>query len=458
MQVSEEQAALNGNAEQHPVVAAFQRAAATVSGYRRILAERQVVPADVLTLDSFLRSVPLTDKQQLFARFPLPELCANGRLDDIVAAYTSSGYTGTFSLGVETLADVQRATSQIDRMFVHFTGADQRRTLLINALPAGVRVPCSVAITMDIGPRADAAVGAVRSLGGCVDQIVFAAEQPMLKLIAEEGARAGLEWKKHRVFAVTGAELMAENFRRYVGGVFGHDPERPENGRIVLSVGISEVSLSLGIETIGVYNLRRAMHADRALRQALVGEERFVPTLVMYDPREFFMETPVQEGGLSRLVVTTLAQDRRIPLIRYATGDWARVIWPEELAGALHAAGRDDLISPDLMGPLLVLWGRGRSVHIGERTVFPEQIKESLYSMPGLAGRVTGSFRLEPAAGWLNLRIQLKKGQQGVSDEAAELRQRIEADTRVAAAVSLVVYDEMREGMELSYQKKFGYV
>ncbi|MGA2499379.1 MAG: hypothetical protein ABSH20_16690 [Tepidisphaeraceae bacterium] len=457
MQVPEEQAAHNSNTD-HPAVAAFQRAAATVPGYRQMLAERRVDPAGVSTLDAFLRITPVTDKQQLFGRFPLPELCADRKLDDIIAAYTSSGYTGTFSFGVETLADVQRATSHIDRMFVHFTGADRRRTLLINALPAGVRVPCSVAITMDIGPRADAAVGAVRSLGACVDQIAFSAEQPMLKLIAETGRLAGVEWNKHRIFAVTGAELMAENFRSYVGGIFGHDPERPEAGRIVLSVGISEVSLSLGLESNGLYRLRRAMHADVALRRALLGEDRFVPALVMYDPREFFLETPVLEGGLPRLVVTTLAEDRRIPLIRYATGDWARVIWPDELAGKLHAAGRDNLLSPDMAAPVLVLWGRGRGVHVGQRTVFPEQVKESLYSLPGLAGCLTGNFRMEPEAGRLKLRVQLKKGEPGPAGEAAELGRRIEAETGVPAGVSLVVYEEMPEGMELSYQKKFGYV
>ena len=239
------------------VVGTFHTYVRSTGAYQAILRSSGVDPASIKTIQDFCTRVPVVDKNALFKPFGLSELCQNGKIDDIVSAYTSSGYTGTFSFGVETQREAGITQGMIDRMLVHFAQADQKKTLLINALPAGVRVPNSLAIVMDVGTRSAAAIAGARMIGPTVQQILISAEQPMLKLIAEEGHAAGV-WKGKRVFAVTGAEMMAENFRRYVGGLLGHDPEHPENGRIVLSLGISEVSLSLGLEMDGLYRLRQA--------------------------------------------------------------------------------------------------------------------------------------------------------------------------------------------------------
>ena len=92
---------------------AFHRAAKRVPAYRNFLAEGGVDPARVTDIEAFRRLVPLTDKSSVFTANGLPSLCVDGRVDDIVCVYTSSGYSGEFSFGVETVSDMRRGLHSI---------------------------------------------------------------------------------------------------------------------------------------------------------------------------------------------------------------------------------------------------------------------------------------------------------------------------------------------------------
>jgi len=251
--------------------------------------------------------------------------------------------------------------------------------------------------------------------------------------------------------------MMSENYRKYVSGLLGHDMDHPEKGKILLSLGISEVSLSLGMETHGLYWLRRAFFEDKALAKAVLGEDRFVPTMVAFDPTRFYIET-VEIDGLPRMVATTLDAERRIPLIRYNTGDWAKVIWPQELRALLKSAGREDLMPADGVGPVLAILGRGRGIELPGRKVLAEEIKECVYEDPELAMATTGNFHAYRRVDDLDLEVQLKPEISAPDNAAGRLVRIISKLCGVKSTVKWVKYGEMGHGMELSYQRKFKYV
>ena len=431
-------------------------AVAHVPAYRDALDRLGVRPEQIRGVRDFQTHVPVIDKASWFGAHDVRALCRGASLDDAVGAYTSSGYSGTFSFGLETASDAARIVQRVDAMLAVFFGADQRRTLLVNALPMGVRVPSSLVAVADTGLRADAVHSVIRKLGPEFAQTILIGEHPFLKRVLEEGADAGIDWKSRVVHMVTGAEVMPENFRAYAGGILGHDETRPDRGYIVMSLGISEVGLSIGQETPLCQRIRRLAHGEARLRQALFGEAPFCGTVVRYSPEDYFIETPIQNGRPS-LIITTLDHARKVPLVRYATGDWARACPAAEMRDILEASGHD--VEPEgLDWPFLLMWGRGRSIVINGTPVFPEQIKEAMYADPAVAAATTANFRMEAQRQRLAVRFQLRPRVLPSADLHGRFEQALAAWTPVRCDVKLIAYHDFREGMELSYQRKFEYL
>jgi phenylacetate-CoA ligase len=434
------------------ILAAFHNAAGRVPAYRTLLSRAGVDPGTIRTFADFTARVPLTDKDSLFGAHEIPDLCLDGSIDGAVAAYTSSGYSGTFSFGLETAAQAGQIRQRIDQMLgLHF-GAPDRRTLLINALPMGVHVPAGAAMVIDTGTRTDAALAAVRKLGRSFDQIVIIAEHPLLKKIIEDGVDAKINWPAHRVNLVTGAEVMPESFRTYAGRLLGHNDDET-HGKIVVSLGISEVGLSIGQELPFCRRVRKIAANDPAVRCAIFGSAPFVPTFVQWSPEDYWLETIAGEDGKQRLVITTLATDRKISLIRYATGDWAAVIDPQQLA--LRAG------EPEYPLPCVAVWGRGRSVRIGDHHVYPEQVKEVLYSHADVARATTANFRLmHDASGSAaaHVRLQLKPSYSLPSGTADAFAQELSSQFSIAIRVTATPFESFPDDAAVSYQRKFRYV
>ena len=62
------------------VVSLFRDVAATVPAYRKFLADAQIDPAAVQSVEDF-RRLPMTSKDTYQHRYPLPQLCRGARLD-----------------------------------------------------------------------------------------------------------------------------------------------------------------------------------------------------------------------------------------------------------------------------------------------------------------------------------------------------------------------------------------
>jgi phenylacetate-CoA ligase len=386
----------------------FRAAARRMPAYRALLREHAVDPRTIKDLAAFSRDAPLTDKASWFTR-PLADLCVGGRLDRAAAIYTSSGFSGVFSFGAESAAQAAQLRRRVDALLDFYFEAKSRRTLLINALPPGVDVPSAVATVVETGGRADVVIAAMLRIAPAYEQVVLLGEHPLLKTILERGAAAGVRWPRHRVNIVTGAEVIPENFRAYAGRLLGHSNSGP-GGSFLISFGVSEVSLSLGQETAWTRQLRQLAHRDVKVRTALFGDTPFTPTLVQFDPAAHYMESPLIDGR-PRLVVTTLDHPRFVPLIRYATGDWAEVFSGAELRRRLALAGQRTYPGPRLSWPVLAVWGRGGCVRHGGAAVYPEQVKEAIYSEPHVAAALTGNFRLaQRRSGRATAHFQLQQG------------------------------------------------
>ncbi len=431
----------------------FHQAAARVPAYQALLREAGIAAGDIRSPADFAR-LPVLRKRDTFQRFGLPALCWDGELGPLSSVLTSSGHSGNFAFGLNSIEAGAEAAAWIDDQLDILFRVRERPTLLINCLPMGVKVPTKACTLAETSVRPDMAVALVRALGAQYSQIIFVGETAFLKRVLELGRSAGLDWPSYCVHLIVGEETLAENARIYLEGLLGIRPGHFDRGIIFSSMGVAEIGLNLFSEVppVGpILQLRRALHLDRALRESLLGPRRWVPSFFIYDPRRLYVE--FDDAG--RLLVTTLDPRQRIPLLRYATGD-VGALWRHDKKSAPNA---DKIPWEALEGlPLVVIEGRGEHALAGSTPVHPEAVKEGLYSSAECAAHTTANFRLRSGPERATLRVQLAPG----IDPSPELTRRFHTALAeyIAAPFELTCepYATFGDGMSLDYERKFAYL
>lgn len=435
------------------VLASFRGAAERVPAYRTLLAEAGVSARSIRTADDF-RRLPVTEKANTFRRFPIEELCLDGRLGRLGSVLTSSGHSGVFAFGLTEAEALPATVRWVDDLLDALFEVRRRRTLLINCLPMGVKVPTEACTLAETSVRPDMVIGLVSAFGRHFEQLVLIGDAAFLKHVLELGASQGIAWAEHRVHVIVGEEPLAENARSYLERCLGAGAETLP--RVISSMGVAELGLHLFFEAPprrGIVQLRRALHRDPELRARVLGPRDWVPCLFTYDPQRIFVEF----DGDQRLLVTTVSPATRIPLIRYRTGDQgAFVSLPRELSGALQAAG---VPVDELNGlPLVAIFGRGQHVGSGPAAVYPEAVKEALYGNPELARQTTANFRLTSVDGKVKLRIQLSPGVSPGGELDRAFASEIARYVRAPVLVTAETYETFSDGMALDYERKFAYL
>jgi phenylacetate-CoA ligase len=436
------------------VLHVFRQAADEVPAYRRLLAEAGVAPDAIRSLDAFRRDVPVLDKQGTFSRFPLADLCRGGDIGTPAWVLTSSGHSGRFAFGMYHAETGEEATERIDGSLDAYFQVRSRKTLLINCLPMGVKVYTRTCTLAETSVREDMVVALAKGVAPYYDQTILVGETAFIKRVVELGRAEGVDWSAHRVQVVVGEEPLAENARTYLAGLLAIDLERPETGRIVSTMGVAELGLNLFFETPALIALRRALHHDAGLRRKVLGHEaRHVPMLFAWDPERLFAE--VLDDG--RLVVTMLDPNRRLPLVRYATGDRCdRLDLGETLP---EAAARAGILPADLETlPVLMVRGRGREARPDEVPLDPEPVKEGLYADADLAAATTANFRLRAVGGALQVRIQLAEDVDADDALADRYADAIRPYVAGPLEVSCIPHEAFGDGMSLDYERKFDYL
>jgi len=438
----------------------FRRAARSVPAYRRLLRDRGVDPGSISTIEDFRKQVPLMDKEALFGDSAISCAAMGGNLREAFLFYSSSGYSGCFSYGVETLSGLQDRALEVELILDLYFGALRKRTLLINSLPMSVRIPMRHIPQAETGVRWDAAIALIDRLRNDFDQFILVAEPLLVKRIVEEGAERGLEWEKLVVHIVTGAEYVAENFRSYVASILAHDIDRPELGSLLINMGLSEVSSSIMREDHGTVRIRRAAFSDPRLRAALCGSGwAACPIVATYLPSQVYLEViDPDENGFGEMVVTLLDDSCVIPIIRYRTGDKCKLLSSEQLRNVLDEYGYGSL-APRFGLPVCLFWGRDPSLELATgKSLSSNLVKEALYHDPLLASSHTGRFVLGRTDRGPELLVELRAGHAPTPQLHERLRAALGAFLPVPLDPTFVTFGEITSQPCVDYERKNRYV
>jgi phenylacetate-CoA ligase len=387
---------------QEQALALFRHVAATVPAYRALLAEHGIVPETIKTEADF-EKLPHLTKQNYLLRYPLPDLCREGRLEtcDMVAA--SSGSTGKPTYWPRFLTDELRIARRFEQVFHDSFHADERRTLAVICFTLGTWVggmytasccrhlaakgyPITVVTP---GNNKEEIYRAVQELGQHMDQVVLLGYPPFLKDVIDTGRMRGIDWPRYRIKLVMAGEVFSEEWRALVGQRIGSTDLNCDSATLY---GTADAGV-LGNETPLSIRIRRWLAEHPAAARQLFGESR-LPTLVQYDPLSRYFEA--QDGAL------LFTGDNGIPLIRYNILDTGGIVPYAEMLTFLADSRFDPIAELKQSGtrgvralPFVFVFGRSdfTASYFGAN-IYPENVTVGL-EQPEIKEWVTGKFVLQ---------------------------------------------------------------
>ena len=395
----------------------FHRAAEHVPAYRTLLAEAGVRAIDVRDVWAFSALCPLLSKVNTFDRFPLASLCAGGELLDVAEVLTSSGHGGRFSFGVISRAEAASSGAFVDAALDPPYQVRSRKTLAINCLPMGVVVSSQCMTVATTSVREDMAVALVKTFGAGYEQIVLIGDPLFMKRLMDHAAEQAVDWRQYRVNAIVGEETFGEHFRRYLETCLG--------GQVLSSFGVAELGLHLCFETADTVAFARSRPAE--------APGSWPPMILSFNPERTFIEIVNPDAqGYGRLTISMLDPNRQVPMLRYQTGDVARLLDGDRIA---------------LRGRVREALPNGAQVGL---------YKDAIYASPGLASHFTGATRLIFSGGGFTMHAQLIKGQKPAPVLERGVLNEIPAGVRPTRLV-LWPYAQFPFGMGLDYERKFAH-
>ncbi len=443
--------------EKH-LIPAFQRAAKKVPAYKKLLQKRGVDPLTVQDVQSFKKLVPIIEKHDIFPDNDIEDLCLDASMKKMKSAMSSSGFSGIFSYGINTEENLKNAEESIDTALEYTFNISKKKTFLINCVPMGVKIPTSLKVA-ETSVRSDMALAIYRKFAPKFDQTLIVSDPHFLKKIIEDGLDQGIDWKKGNVHLISGEDWFSESFRSYLGHILGANFDDPETKFIGATMGIAELDLNLFHESIHTIRIRRAAQEDRNLRYALFGEGVEVcPILFHYYPHRMFLETTESHDGTQELVFSMLSRSLLIPLVRYNSKDAGRLFTYSHVREVLNRHGYSHLC-PELRLPMVAVGGRaGRCVTVNNISVYPEEVKQGLYSDFRIAAATTGYFKLSATNDTVLIEVQLRKGVDSTPALQTAFKKAIATHIRIDFVMRLYSYSQFPHGMEVDYERKFKHI
>jgi phenylacetate-coenzyme A ligase PaaK-like adenylate-forming protein len=178
--------------------------------------------------------------------------------------------------------------------------------------------------------------------------------------------------------------------------------------------------------------------------------------LFVYYPHRCFVEELPVTGRASELVISMLSEEMKIPLLRYRSGDFGRVLRYQDVVRKLEDL--DHSIRPDLHVPWVAVEGRGRALATEAGPLYPEAVKEALYRDAAIAEAITGNFRLSPMARHGNLEIQLRAGRNKPVRAVESVLEALATYAAVQPAVEFRAFTDFRYNIGVDYERKFSYL
>ncbi|MFC0434817.1 phenylacetate--CoA ligase family protein [Kutzneria buriramensis] len=400
----------------------FRDVAATVPAYRKFLAERGIDPAEVTDFGG----LPLLDKNSYHRRYPLPELCRDGRLDGCDMIAVSSGSSGEPTIWPRSVTDELHIARRFEQIFRDGFDARDKTTLAVVCFPLGTWVGGLFTLACvrhlaakgyritSVAPGNNKAeiLRVIPELAPHFDQTVLLGYPPFVKDVIDSGEH----WDRHDVKLVLAGEVFSEEWRDLVSRRASiADPVR----HVASLYGTADAGV-LGNETALSVSIRRFLAGRPDLARELFGDSR-LPTLVQYDPASRYFET--HEGTL------LFSGDNGIPLIRYHIADEGGVIGHAEMLDFCRRNGFTPPAGDSL--PFVFVFGRSLfTVSFFGANVYPENVTVGL-EQPGISDFVTGKFVLEAVEDdnrdrRLRVTVELAPGKSGdAATVAASIRDQL---------------------------------
>ncbi len=437
------------------IVSATKRTAKLVPAYRQILSQHNVDINKINTVDDFKKHIPILDKEKVFGKFDIEQLCTHGNLDGFKWAMTSSGYSGVFSYSISVEGDEKRIAESLDVALNYVFDAENKKPFIINALPMGVKGYSAYPIS-HTSVRSDMVLSLVKCFGNKFPQTIIVADPHFAKKIVEEGVECGIKWKEINMSFVLGEDWFSNSLREYISKLAGIELANPGRGQVCSTMGVTELDLNIFHDSIHTVRIRDAASKDEKLRKALFGNLKYSPEVMYYYPHRTFIETiNCDKDGFGEMTTTILSESIKNPLIRYNTRDLGKIIHFHELKQILDASGYSHLV-PEFKLPIIALKGsHGNYIETKDGVITPEEIKEALYQNHGIAGSVTGYFRLIKPKDKAILEIQLKEKATNDQNIQNLIKKTISNFLQTPVEINVYEYAKFPYGMTLDYERKF---
>lgn len=434
----------------------FQRVAQLVPAYQELLNEAGVTAGDIQTLDDFQQRCPLLEKQNTFGRFPLQQMLMECQTNELASVLTSSGHSARFAYGMSTRKDYDNSYFDIDLGLQQTFDIDNKKTLVINTLPMGVKFHSKAVCLAETSVREDMACAIARDIGVDFDQIILFADPLFLKCLVDYAREQEFVWPHNKVHCVIGEETFHEHFRTYLADALNADIDNPDGAMILSSMGVGELGLNIMFESRQTVSLKRLLHKNELLFEKIFGfdPQHFgMPMLFLYNPLRCFIEILEPDAqGFGELVVSMLGENQTLPLLRYQTGDRARILDWTTLNQQLVEEGHDQIAHPPL--PIIALAGRNKDILPGNLNL--AQFKDALYQDVAVAEHITGAWRLETEQQEWLLHLQVRANRTLDPEMQQRLLQLLPA-TPVPCRLQCWEYSDFPFGMRLDYERKFTY-
>jgi len=400
----------------------FYEMAARVPAYQDFLKTHKVNPALVKSYRDW-QQIPPIDKPSYIDRYPLDQLCWDGKLDASYMLSASSGSTGEPYFWPRAEEQTQHGAILSEAVYRELFEAHEKSTLYIVTFGMGVWIagtymmmatqcvaqrgyPITVATP---GHNKAEILKLVRFGQKYYQQIILVGLPPFVKDVIDLGRAEGINWQAINLKFMFTGEAFTERWRAHLQEKVGMNPLTDA----INIYGSADVGL-MAHETATTIFLRRLAAQNPQLAQSLFHSDR-IPSVNQYNPHLRHFEQ--LEGEL------LISARSGIPLLRYNTKDLGDVLYFEEAESALSTHNLDlgaefqRQADPALLWrlPIVYLFGRGKfSATLYGIMIFPEYIKYIL-DHTSLVPWLTGRFVLQTEeeqdfSQTLHLRVELSEG------------------------------------------------
>jgi phenylacetate-CoA ligase len=404
----------------------FHAMARSVPAYKQFLKYHDIKTEKIKKPED-LQSIPLTDKNNYLRKYPLPELCWNGKLAEQPFTYSvTSGSTGEpFYFPRTSYQDAQYALTAELYLLNNFN-VDKKTTLYINGFAMGAwigglftysaikMITERGAYPMNIitpGINKLEIIKAIKKLGQFYDQLIIGGYPPFIKDLVDEASGGKIRWQDYNVKFVFSAEAFSEKFRDYIRTKVGlkniYKDTLNHYGTVDLGTMSYETPLSI--------YLRRLALKQRDIYTLLFGQTSKLPTLTQFLPEIFFFEEI--NGNLA------CSANSGLPLMRYDLKDHGGVFTFDYLVKKLKDQGLDLFKQINKASLNTTIWNLP-FVYVYERSdlsvslyggnIYPETVRNVLLDKK-FENLLTGKFTLlvkndQKQNSFLEINLETKPG------------------------------------------------